>query len=69
MYKFRLPLIELKCLNKVSFLEFPAEKNLKDIETDSKGNIRYSGIWWMLGKYDTVVMFEAPDEKGAMNMV
>ena len=24
--------------------------------------------WWTLGKYDTVVMFEAPDEKAAMNM-
>lgn len=42
------------------------EQNLKDIETDAKGNIRYTGIWWTLGKYDTVVMFEAPDEKAAM---
>ena len=44
-------------------------RNMKDIESDANGEIRYLGIWWTLGKYDTVVMFEAPDEKAAMNMV
>ena len=44
-------------------------QNLKDIETDTKGQVRYLGIYWTLGRYDTVVMFEAPDEKVAMNMV
>lgn len=44
-------------------------QNLKDIESDTKGQVKYLGIWWTLGKYDTVVMFEAPDEKAAMNMV
>lgn len=44
-------------------------RNLKDIEDDMKGQIRYQGIYWTLGKYDTVVIFEAPDEKVAMNMV
>ena len=44
-------------------------QNLKDIESDTKGQIKYLGIWWTLGRYDTVVMFEAPDEKAAMNMV
>ncbi len=44
-------------------------QNLKDIETDTKGQVRYLGIYWTLGRYDTVVMFEAPDEKAAMNMV
>jgi len=43
-------------------------QNLKDIESDTKGQVKYLGIWWTLGKYDTVVMFEAPDEKAAMNM-
>ena len=28
-----------------------------------------TGIYWTLGRYDTVVMFEAPYEKAAMNMV
>jgi len=45
------------------------EQNLKDIEDDMKGQIKYLGIYWTLGKYDTVVLFEAPDEKAAMNMV
>ncbi len=44
-------------------------QNMKDIESDTKGQVKYLGIWWTLGKYDTVVMFEAPDEKAAMNMV
>jgi uncharacterized protein with GYD domain len=44
-------------------------RNMKDIESDTKGQVKYLGIWWTLGKYDTVVMFEAPDEKAAMNMV
>lgn len=43
-------------------------QNLKDIETDTKGQIRYLNIYWTLGNYDTVVIFEAPDEKAAMNM-
>ena len=45
------------------------EQNMKDIETDTEGQVKYLGIYWTLGKYDTVVMFEAPDEKAAMNMV
>jgi uncharacterized protein with GYD domain len=44
-------------------------QNMRDIEADTKGQIRYLGIYWTLGRYDTVVLFEAPDEKVAMNMV
>jgi uncharacterized protein with GYD domain len=44
-------------------------RNMKDIEEDTKGQITYRGIWWTLGKYDSMVMFEAPDEKAAINMV
>jgi uncharacterized protein with GYD domain len=43
-------------------------ENLKDIEADTKGQVRYLGIYWTLGRYDTVVLFEAPNEKVAMNM-
>jgi uncharacterized protein with GYD domain len=43
-------------------------ENLKDIEAETKGEVRYLGIYWTLGKYDTVVLFEAPNEKVAMNM-
>jgi uncharacterized protein with GYD domain len=44
-------------------------QNIKDLESDTKGQIRYRGICWTRGKYDTVVMFEALYEKSAMNMV
>ena len=44
-------------------------QNLKDIEADTKGQVRYLGIYWTLGRYDTVILFEAPDEKVAMNLV
>jgi uncharacterized protein with GYD domain len=43
-------------------------ENLLDIEEDTKGQVRYLGIYWTLGRYDTVVLFEAPNEKVAMNM-
>jgi uncharacterized protein with GYD domain len=43
-------------------------ENLKDIETETKGQVRYQNIYWTLGRYDTVVMFEAPNEKEAMKM-
>lgn len=43
-------------------------ENMKDIEDDMKGQVRYLGIYWTLGRYDTVVLFEAPNEKVAMNM-
>ncbi|MCK9630848.1 MAG: GYD domain-containing protein [Methanoregula sp.] len=45
------------------------EQDMKDIGADTKGQVVYKGAWWTPGKYDTVVMFEAPDEKAAMNMV
>jgi uncharacterized protein with GYD domain len=45
------------------------EQNLKDIEADTKGQVRYRGVYWTLGRYNTVVIFEAPDEKVAMNLV
>ncbi|MDD1668837.1 MAG: GYD domain-containing protein [Methanomicrobiales archaeon] len=41
---------------------------MKDIEADTKGQVRFLGIYWTLGRYDSVVVFEAPDEKVAMNM-
>lgn len=44
-------------------------QNMKDIEDDMESGIKYVGIYWTLGKYDTVVIFEAPDEKAAINMV
>jgi len=44
-------------------------QNIRDIDEDVKDGIQYREIYWTLGKYDTVVIFDAPDEKAAMNMV
>ena len=44
-------------------------QNMLDIETDTEGGVRYHKIYWTLGKYDTVVIFEAPNEKVAMDVV
>jgi uncharacterized protein with GYD domain len=44
------------------------KENLKDIASDAKDHVEYKGIYWTLGRYDTVVMFEAPNEKVAMQM-
>lgn len=44
-------------------------RNIRDIHDDEKNMVRYLGIYWTLGKYDTVVLFEAPDEKVAMKVV
>lgn len=43
-------------------------QNLKQIEVEAKEGIRYQSISWTLGRYDAVVMFEAPDEKAAMKV-
>ncbi len=53
---------------KQELTEDVASQNLKDIETDTEGGVRYLGIYWTLGRYDTVVLFEAPNEKAAMEM-
>lgn len=44
-------------------------ENMKDIENDTKEGVHYRGIYWTLGRYDTVVLFEAPNEKVAMEVV
>lgn len=43
-------------------------RNLKDIETGTEGQGRYQGIYWTLERYDTIVLFEVPNEKVAMKM-
>ncbi|MDD1719158.1 MAG: hypothetical protein LUQ25_03790 [Methanoregulaceae archaeon] len=43
-------------------------ENLKDSESDMKGQVKYQGICRTPGKFDTIVMFEASNEKVAMNM-
>lgn len=42
--------------------------NLKRIEAETREGMKVHGIYWTLGKYDSIVIFEAPDEKAAMKM-
>jgi uncharacterized protein with GYD domain len=35
---------------------------------ESKEGRRYRGVYWTLGRYDVSAIFEAADEKAAMNM-
>lgn len=43
-------------------------KNLKRLETETREGITYHGIYWTLGRYDAIALFEAPDEKTAMKL-
>ena len=38
----------------------------KLIDADTKNGFRFHGIYWTLGKYDAVTLYEAPSEKDAM---
>ena len=43
-------------------------ENLKRIEADTKEGVKWLGIYWTLGRYDAVAIYEAPNEKVAMKM-
>jgi uncharacterized protein with GYD domain len=43
-------------------------ENIKLIEEETKKGIKYLSINWTLGRYDAVAIFEAPNEKEAMQM-
>ena len=43
-------------------------ENLKKVEDDKKAGIKWHGIYWTLGKYDAVAVFEGPSEQAAMKM-
>lgn len=43
-------------------------QNLEWIEKDKKMGVKIDAIYWTLGRYDAVVIFDAPDEKTAMRM-
>jgi uncharacterized protein with GYD domain len=43
-------------------------ENLRQIEAEEREGVRYLSISWTLGRYDAVVLFEAPDEKAAMKI-
>lgn len=44
------------------------KQNLELIEKDKKAGVQVREIFWTLGRYDAVVIFDAPDEKAAMKM-
>lgn len=43
-------------------------ENLKRVEADTKEGITWHGIYWTLGRYDAVALYEAPSEQVAMKM-
>ena len=40
----------------------------KSMENLSKKGFKFKGTYFTLGRYDLVIIFEAPDEKAAMKM-
>ncbi len=40
--------------------------NMKTMELDEKEGIKFHGIYWTLGSYDVIGIYEAPSEKIAM---
>lgn len=54
----------------VKFKEKPTKQmiahNLKRIRAEAEEGITYPSIYWTLGRYDAVLICEAPDENGAM---
>ena len=40
--------------------------NIKTMGLDEKEGIKYHSIFWTLGRYDVIGIFEAPNEKVAM---
>ena len=52
------------------FRQKPTKENIAEssklFEIEKKEGIKYLGIYYTLGRYDSVAIFEAPDEKIAM---
>ena len=42
------------------------EENKKKMEIEAKEGVKYLGIYYTLGRYDAIMIFEAPNEKVAM---
>jgi uncharacterized protein with GYD domain len=43
-------------------------ENLKKVEADTKEGVKWHAIYWTLGRYDAVALYEAPSEQVAMKM-
>jgi len=57
--------ISLNRFRKKPSKESVAESS-KIIERATKEGIKILGFYWTLGRFDTVLIFEAPDEKAGM---
>jgi uncharacterized protein with GYD domain len=57
-------------INLVKFRKKPSREiikaNLESMEKEKKQGIQYRGIYWTLGRYDAIVILDAPDEKAMM---
>ena len=40
--------------------------NMKAMELEEKAGVKFHGIYWTLGRYDVIGIYEAPSEKEAM---
>jgi uncharacterized protein with GYD domain len=61
----------MRFVSLVKFKKKPKDvvsENVKMIEEESKKGIKFLSINWTLGRYDAVAIFEAPNEKEAMQM-
>ena len=61
----------MRFISLVKFKKKPKDvvsENVKMIEEESKKGIKFLRINWTLGRYDAVAMFEAPNEKEALQM-
>ena len=57
--------ITLGKLRKKATKEMTAEVS-KITQANAEKGVKIIGFYWTLGRYDTVVIMEAPDEKAAM---
>jgi uncharacterized protein with GYD domain len=61
----------MRFVSLVKFKKKPKDvvsENVKMIEEESKKGIKFLSINWTLGRYDAVAIFDAPNEKEAMQM-
>jgi uncharacterized protein with GYD domain len=58
----------------ISLNRFRGKPNKKDIETSNKvlssdPKVKVLAFYWTLGRYDSVLIIEAPNEKAAMKIL
>jgi len=60
----------MKYIGLIKFKKKPTKEmikyNLEMLDNDEKRGIHVIEVYWTLGRYDAVVIFDSPDEKLAM---